>query len=332
MKSCEDTEETKFEFNNNCLKECPENFKPLGKDNFCTAVCPKESPFLYLNLLKCTPNCTIAERQDNLCIINYFPNAEDNFNILDIVIQQTRHELFNNFDSSVVNGKYIKEKGANMIIKRTNDKIENDIDIDLTECEEKLKEHYDIDPIDSLYMFIINIEQEGMTVGSFDYELLYPINGTNLVKLDLSICKDVKVKINIPLNLTDDIEKYNSSSPYYNDVCYIADSENGSDLTLSERKNSYVDNNMQVCEKRSDFISYNTETQKAVCSCGIKLEDPLLDNGKIDKDLLLNSFTDISNFANIKIMTCYKTVFQKKLIMKNIGFYLFAILILFNLI
>ena len=102
------------------------------------------------------------------------------------------------------------------------------------------------------------------------------------------------------MNLTDDIEKYNSSSPYYNDVCYIADSENGSDLTLLERKNSYVDNNMQVCEKWCDFISYNTETQKAVCSCGIKLEVPLLDNSKIDKDLLLNSFTDISNFANKK--------------------------------
>ena len=31
-------------------------------------------------------------------------------------------------------------------------------------------------------------------------------------------------------------------------------------------------------------------------------------------------------------MTCYKTVFQKKLIMKNIGFFLFAVLILLNLI
>ena len=157
-----------------------------------------------------------------------------------------------------------------MVIKRTNEKNENDIDIDLTECEEKLKEHYHINPSDSLYMFLINIEQVGMTVGSFEYELLYPLNGTNLVKLDLSVCKDVKVKINIPFNLTDDLEKYNSSSSYYNDVCYIADSEDGTDLTLSERQNDYVDNNMQVCEEGCDFDSYNTETQKAVCSCGIR--------------------------------------------------------------
>ena len=202
----------------------------------------------------------------------------------------------------------------------------------MTECEEKLKEHYHINPSDSLYMFVINIEQVGMTVGSFEYELLYPLNGTNLVKLDLSVCKDVKVKINIPFNLTDDLEKYNSSSSYYNDVCYIADSEDGTDLTLSERQNGYVDNNMQVCEEGCDFDSYNTETQKAVCSCGIKLEVSSVDDVKVDKDLLLSSFTDLNNFANIKLLICYKTVFQKKLIMKNIGFFLLAILILLNLI
>ena len=332
VKSCESTKETKFEFNNNCLKECPENFIAFGNDNFCTPVCPKESPFLYLNTFKCTPSCTITERQNGLCIANYFPKAEDNFNILDKVIEQTRNELLNNFDPSVVNGKYIKEKGAKMIIKKTNDKNKDGFDIDLSECEEKLKEHYPIDPDDSLYMFLINIEQKGTDVGSFEYELLHPLGGQNLVKLDLSYCKDVKVKFNILFNLTDELEKYNSSSPYYNDICYIADTNEGTDLTLSQRQNNYVDNNMQICETDCDFISYNTETQKAVCSCGIKLEVPLLDNVKIDKELLLNSFTDINNFANVKMMTCYKTVFQKKLIIKNIGFFLFIILIILNII
>ena len=89
--------------------------------------------------MKCTPNCTIAERQNNLCVTNYFPNKEDNFNILDKVIEQTRYELLNNFDASVINGKFIKEKGGKLIIKRTNEKNENDIDIDLTECVENFK-------------------------------------------------------------------------------------------------------------------------------------------------------------------------------------------------
>jgi hypothetical protein len=52
-----------------------------------------------------------------------------------------------------------------------------------------------------------------------------------------------------------------------------------------------------------------------------------LDNVKIDKDLLMSSFTDISNIANTKMMTCYKTVFQKKLILKNLGCFIFGALI-----
>ena len=182
-----------------------------------------------LDTLKCTPSCTIRERQNNLCITNYFPKKEDNFNILDIVINQTRYELFNNFDPSVVNGKFIKEKGAKIIIKRTNEKNEDDNDIDLTECEEMLKEHYNISLDEYLYLFRIDIEQEGMAVPSFEYELLYPIETQNLQKLNLTICKDVKVKIDIPFNLTDDLEKYNSSSPYYNDICYTFTSGSGTE-------------------------------------------------------------------------------------------------------
>ena len=89
---------------------------------------------------------------------------------------------------------------------------------------------------------------------------------------------------------------------------------------------------MGVCEENCDFISYNTETGKAVCSCGIKTEIPFMDNVKIDKDVLLNSFTDISNIANTKMMTCYKTVFQIKNILKNIGFFIYASLIILNLL
>ena len=69
---------------------------------------------------------------------------------------------------------------------------------------------------------------------------------------------------------------------------------------------------------------------EAVCSCGIKTEIPLINDIKKDKDSLLNSFTDINNIANIKLMQCYRIVFQKKYIIKNIGFYIFACLIVLN--
>ena len=37
----------------------------------------------------------------------YFTNKRDDFNIFDIVIEQVRNELTNDFDESVVNGNQI---------------------------------------------------------------------------------------------------------------------------------------------------------------------------------------------------------------------------------
>ena len=89
---------------------------------------------------------------------------------------------------------------------------------------------------------------------------------------------------------------------------------------------------MSICEINCDFISYNYETKKAVCSCDIKIEIPFMENIKFDKNVLLNSFTDIKNIANIKILNCYKTVFQKKMIIKNVGCYIYSSLFLISLI
>ena len=89
---------------------------------------------------------------------------------------------------------------------------------------------------------------------------------------------------------------------------------------------------MGICEEKCDFTSYNYETKKAVCSCNIKTEIPLINDIKIKKNTLLNSFTDINNIANIQFLKCYKIVFQKKYILKNIGFYIYACLIILDLI
>ena len=89
---------------------------------------------------------------------------------------------------------------------------------------------------------------------------------------------------------------------------------------------------MSICEINCDFISYNYETQESVCSCGIKTEIPLMKDIKFDKNVLFKSFTNINNIANIKIMKCYKTVFKKENIIKNIGFFIFIFDILLNLI
>ena len=271
--------------------------------------CSRKEPFLLNN--KCVLNCTIIERQTEQCVRNYFNNTDKEFNSFDIIIEQIRNELTNNFNKSVVNNNAIEEKDFNLTITTTNNQKGNIIDF--SQCEKELRFIYGINnKNESIYLLRYDIEQDGMYSPLIGYELYYLYNNTNLKKLDLSICKDIKVNITVPINITGNLDKYNLSSGYYNDICYTTDSKYKTDISLNDRKNDYVNNNMSICEIDCDFIAYSYETQNAICSCGIKTEIPLMKNIKFDKEILFNSFIDINNIANIKMMKCYKTVFKKK--------------------
>ena len=334
VKSCFDTNNNHYEYDNKCLNKCPENFIALEENgNSCIPECPKSEPFLNSDELKCTSYCTIKERQNKVCKTNYIPKKEDNINIFDIILGQIREELFNNFDLTTVDGTPIQEKSASITITRKRKASNSANDINLGECEDRLKDYYNIK--DELYLLRIDIQQKGSAYPIKEYEVLYPIDGPNLKKLNMSICRDVKVDVEIspPHNISnEDVDKYNPSSPYYNDICCITDSEDGTDISLSDRKEEYVNKNLSLCEIGCEFVNFNTETQKAICSCGIKTEIPPMDGEGFSKDALMKGFTDINNIANVKMMTCYNTVFHKKYILKNLGFFIFGAIIILNLI
>ena len=303
------------------------------KSFYCIPKCTQDYPFLLIEYLECVSHCTIKQRQNNLCITYYNFSIKINYQIFEEVINQTRFELLNNFDESVVNGNIINENGDNITITRTQQENNNDDGIYLGECEERLKKYYNISENESLYVLRLDIRQIGYQVPSLLYEILYPIgNNKNLVKLNLTLCSDINLNITRYANIKGNIDRYNKNSRYYNDICYPSDSESGIDMTLSDKKEDYINNNLGICEDKCELISYNYETKKAVCSCAIKNEIHSINNIKIDKDTLLNSFTDINNIANIKLMKCYNIIFKKEYILKNIGFYIYACLIILDLI
>ena len=53
-----------------------------------------------------------------------------------------------------------------------------------------------------------------MKIPKIEYEIYVPSNDSNLIKLDLSVCKETRVELTIPVYINDDIEKYNQSSDY----------------------------------------------------------------------------------------------------------------------
>ena len=167
-----------------------------------------------------------------------------------------------------------------------------------------------------------------MLIPIIEYEIY---NFETKQKLNLSICKNDKVDISIPVKIDEtELYKHNISDDYYNDVCYIIDSK--IDIIINDRRNEYYINNMSVCEKDCIFKDYNFNTKKVLCECFIKINFPLLSTISFNKDKFINDFKNISNIINLDIIKCYKIVFTKKGLIKNIGNYILIFIIIINII
>ena len=108
--------------------------------------------------------------------------------------------------------------------------------IDLSECEKKLINNKIIKKGQILYILKLDIQTEGMKTPNVEYEVyFYPENKTNLTQLDLSLCENTRIDIILPINITkNEIDKYNASSPYYNDICNSYTTEAKTDITLKD--------------------------------------------------------------------------------------------------
>ena len=203
------------------------------------------------------------------------------------------------------------------------------ITIDLCKCENILKDEYNISYNDSLYILLYIFEEKGMKIPKVEYEVYYPFLYNNtFTKLNLSLCKDTKIEISIQVKINDNIDKYNPKSGYYNDICYKTTSESGTDISLKDRKNLLIENNMTLCEENCDLINYNYTIEKVKCSCDIKTNINPNHDIKFNKKEFFKSFTDIKNIANIDIIKCYKIVLNIKNVIYNYGFYIMAFIML----
>ena len=103
-----------------------------------------------------------------------------------------------------------------------------------------------------------------MLIPKIEFDVYYKLNGTNLIKLNLSYCTDTKIDISIPVKISGNIDIHNSSSGYYNDLCYKTKSDIGTDITLKDRKNEFIENNKTVCQDNCIFSDYDNKIKKAM--------------------------------------------------------------------
>ena len=295
----------------------------------CYKTCKKcviEGNETYHNCIECADNFPYIKKIEESYNNCYEKPSETNITLYKYNISK----LINRFNRSYVDSGYnteIKQEDIIYILTSTeNQKNQggNETIIDLGECENKLKSVYDISDNSSLYMVIIEKYIEYMKIPKIEYLVLYPLYNETFYQLDLKECEGLKIDVIYPVNISgdiDNIDEYNKSSAYYNDLCHKTTSNYGTDISLSDRKNNFVENNMTLCEEDCDLMEYNDTFERAKCSCFVKKSLPLIDDIKFDKDKLYKSFIDIKNIANINFMKCYKIVFKFENLKKNYGFY-----------
>ena len=88
---------------------------------------------------------------------------------------------------------------------------------------------------------------------------------------------------------------------------------------------------MTLCEENCDLDNYNYETKIVKCSCDIKINIPLFDEIRFDKDKLLKNFIDIKNVINIKVLKCFREVFNDSL-KNNYGFFILIFIVVLFII
>ena len=215
-------------------------------------------------------------------------------------------------------------------INQKNNEEENNITMDLGQCEDILKNSYNISNDAPLYIIQIISEEIGMKIPIIEYQIYYPLyNDNELIKLNLSYCQDTKIDISISVKIDGQLDKYNSSSDYYNNICYKTTSEIGTDISLNDRRNEFVNNNLSLCEENCELTDYDYIKEKAKCSCDIKTNISSYDDIKFNKNDFFKSFTDINNILNLSVMKCYKIVLKIRSLKNNCGFFIIAFIFVF---
>ena len=351
---CNDNYPIKFRNNNylNCFENCSYYYYFDEVNNYhCTndLSCPNG----YIKLNEFSKECTLYDIGiifDNLTIneINITEiSKEEEIQYYDNIIKKLEMGFTSYFDTSISDiGKAIYFRAEKMIftitsLQNQNNDINNNLTkINLGECENLLRKEYNISVNETLYIEKIDIFNEENETPKVKYDVYCKLFGTNLIKLNLTVCTNTKILISIPINISefpdnlDNLDIYNSNSGYYNDICYTTTSEDGTDITLGDRQSNYIDKGKQICQEDCIFTKYDYTTSQAICSCDVKeSSSSVKDLMTIDKmKIALKNFKNIKNFININFLVCYKKLFNIKGLIYNMGFYILSAIVLFHII
>ena len=266
-------------------------------------------------------------------------------------VEEVYKEIKENILAKDYNGtkKVIKSQNVIFELSKLDEQKNNDSPnistIDLGICEDRLKTKYNISKDDSLIILKSDVKNDESSAIYVQYEIYHPYT---LQKFNLSECYDVKVKVNVPVNLNnltvslyDSLSKngynmFDSGSEFYNDVCATYTTLNGTDITLEDRKKDIfrTSGNVSLCQTGCDFESYNKTNKKAKCNCDIQSKAIVnnIEHLEFSTNLIVDSFLETLKNSNFRVLKCYKLVLNFDNIFENIGRMVMSLIYLLFLI
>ena len=331
--------------------QCPQEAKfYVNEKSKCIENCILDDIYKYQYDGECLMNCpndTISE--NNVCIINNknkcsykeyrdFIKDEISSNILDLLAMKYAKEFkfANNHVSSFISDSYsitiYKNKFCINNLSITIPKI------DFGSCYEKINNNF-IDYNLNLIILIIEKYYNGSSIVL--YRFYDPLTGEKIETANECQNLNVIVQKNITTLLkgTDsnieailklskqNINVFNRSSDFYNDVCFNYESPNGKDIPLKDRlKEFYPD--IILCDEGCLITGVNLTSMEVLCQC--KFSDGwngniITQNAFVSK--IIDEFGDIFLESNLLLLQCYKNIFSYKYFIKNTGGFIMLALI-----
>ena len=333
-------------------------------------VCPNEYPYLKINGLECH-NCPVKYKgkcllkcPEGTCLTQVNANLAtcvdklDETKILGGLCFDDFLRMLDGIDSAgssnIVMNEYlgitINIYMSDIELETVKEKNPNLTFIDLGECENKLREHYNLNSSQKFCVISVDMFTKLSDKPTFDFAFeLYLNNGTQIE--DLSPCYDTPISISSAINNLDLVnfnsavifydqgyDIYNLSSEFYNDKCTPANI-NGNDIIIEDRKTDVYPYNVSFCPNGCAISNAEIESKRFNCSCNISFtteEFPPSEKEELSLNVQTNEnyFIYLLDMLNYKVFGCPNILYNSKIgdIFVNIGFYLGIIIILFNFV
>jgi len=311
--SCNNDNEYSYQYNYECVSKCPEDY-PSNENNICEFK-NKKKCYLYNDFFK---------------NVNFNSLESNNF---DILIKK----YITGFNESDFHVDFYQSQNYSITIYKTKECLEElEMDssiIDFGNCYKKIQEKYHLENR-NLIILIADFFNEKQLVNTSFY-FFNPDTGEPLsieetcVDISFTIEKSLnhyqEINIEEAIFFDDqDINIFNSSDVFYNDLCYFFESPNGKDVPLKVRLQLFYPN-ISFCEEGCNNIGVNLTSMKAICEC--KLKD-LLSNTEDASKLIGLDFAEFFESISLDVVRCYKTLFQFKYFIRCYGGLIAILLIL----